>query len=260
MLKTAINGSIATISLDRPERYNAITVELMEALIEQAQLLSADDSVRAVVIRGEGKHFSVGADQKAGAPEGGSKPTLLARRRQTEVGQRLLQAIRAIRQPTICAVQGVATGGGACIAMACDFRIAADDARVGFGEVKLGMNLMWHAVPLCTALVGPARAKRLIMSGALFDADAVMRWGLVDEVCARENLDQRAQAWANEYAALPPVAVQMIKRSINAVSGALDDAIMHMDADQFLLVTASDDSREARKAFLEKRDAHYTGN
>ena len=261
-LSLAVTDGIATLTIDRADRYNAITVELMEDLIEQAGAIARNDEIRALVLRAEGKHFSVGADQKAGAPEGRSnaeKPTLLARRRQTEVGQNLLRALREIRQPTICAVQGVATGGGACIAMACDFRVAADNARLGFGEVKLGMNLMWHAVPLCTALVGPARAKRLIMSGALFPASEVEPWGLVDEVVPLEDLDAAAQRWAAEYAALPPVAVQMIKRSINAISGALDSAIMHMDADQFLLVTGSEDSKEARQAFLAKREPAFTG-
>lgn len=261
-LSVAVADGIATLTIDRSERYNAITVELMEDLIEQARALARDDEIRAVVLRAEGKHFSVGADQKAGAPEGqrsGEKPTLLARRRQTEVGQNLLRALRELRQPTICAVQGVATGGGACIAMACDFRVAADNARFGFGEVKLGMNLMWQAVPLCTALVGPARAKRLIMSGALFPAGDVEPWGLVDEVVPLDSLDTAAQRWAAEYAALPPVAVQMIKRSINAITGALDSAVMHMDADQFLLVTGSEDSKEARQAFLEKREPTFTG-
>lgn len=262
MLNVTIDGPIAMLTLARPERFNAITIELMEALIEQATNLSNDDSVRAVILAAEGKHFSVGADQKAGAPEGSrsEKPSLLARRRQTELGQRLLRALREIRQPTICAIQGVATGGGACIAMACDFRIADHSARLGFGEVKLGMNLMWQAVPLCTALIGPARAKRMIMTGALFPADEVAPWGLLDEVVAPEDLAKTVRGWAEEYAALPPVAVQMIKRSVNAVTGALDAAIMHMDADQFLLATGSEDSKEGRRAFLEKRPPVFTGN
>ncbi|MEM1436270.1 MAG: enoyl-CoA hydratase/isomerase family protein [Pseudomonadota bacterium] len=262
MLNCTIDGPIATLTLARSERYNAITVELMQALIDQAAALSDQDDVRAVILNAEGKHFSVGADQKSGAPEGAStgRPSLLARRRQTELGQRLMRALRELRQPTICAIQGVATGGGACIAMACDFRVADSTARLGFGEVKLGMNLMWQAVPLCTALIGPARAKRMIMTGALFPAAQVEPWGLLDEVVAPEDLAGAARRWADEYAALPPVAVQMIKRSINAVTGPLDAAIMHMDADQFLLATATQDSREGRKAFLEKRTPRFTGN
>lgn len=261
MLTLATDGPVATLTLDRADRYNAITVELMEALINAATELSHQDDVRAIILNARGKHFSVGADQKSGAPEGTAqtKPSLLARRRQAELGQRLLRALREIRQPTICAVQGVATGGGACLAMACDFRIADNSARFGFGEVRLGMNLMWQALPLCTALIGPARAKRMIMTGALFPAEQVERWGLVDELVAPDTLQSTAEAWAADYAALPPVAVQMIKRSVNAVTGALDAAVMHMDADQFLLATGSADSREGRQAFLDKRTPTFTG-
>ena len=182
------------------------------------------------------------------------------RRRAAELGGTLMRALQEIHQPTICAVKGVATGAGACIASACDFRLGAENARIGYGEVKLGINLMWNAAPVCVHLVGPARAKRMIMTGALFDAATLERWGFLDEVTALASLDARAEAWAQEYAALPPLAVQMIKRGINQISGALDRAIMHMDADQWLLASMSNDYREAVAAFFEKRKPTFTGD
>ncbi|MFX8648982.1 enoyl-CoA hydratase-related protein, partial [Acinetobacter baumannii] len=93
----------------------------------------------------------------------------------------------------------------------------ADSARLGYGEVKLGINLMWRALPICVHLVGPSRAKRLIMSGRLFDAETLLSWGMFDEVVAAAGLDAAAMAFAEEYAALPPISVQMIKRSIDHV-------------------------------------------
>jgi enoyl-CoA hydratase/carnithine racemase len=257
-LEVTRDGRIATLRLDRPDRGNALDVGLMEALLAAAEAISAEDEVRAVIVRGLGKHFSVGADLKA--PRPAERPSLLTRRRDTELGARLMRALKEIRQPTICAVQGVAHGGGACIATACDFRIAASNARMGYGEVRLGMPLMWHALPLCVRLVGPARAKQMIMSGKAFDAAVLHDWGYVDELVAPERLESRARAWAEEYAALPPVAVQMIKRSVNAVSAAMDAAIMHMDADQFLLATGSADYREGIAAFLEKREPDFRGD
>jgi len=251
-------GSIATIRLKRPDHYNALSRQLMAELVSVAERVSELDQIRAVVIRGLGRHFSVGADLKE--PRPADAPSLQTRRRSTELGARLLRALQEIRQPTVCAVQGVAHGGGACIATACDFRIAASDARFGYGEVKLGMPLMWHALPLCVALIGPARAKQMIMSGRTFDAPLLQQWGYVDEVVAAEELETRALAWAEEYAALPPIAVQMIKRSVNAVSSALDASIMHMDADQFLLATSSADYREGIAAFLEKRPPDFRGD
>ena len=255
-IDVSTNGAIATLWLDREDRYNAITVELMNALIDAAGAVSDDDRVRAVIVRGRGRHFSVGADLKAP----GTRQTLQARRRSTETGGRLMRALQEIRQPTICALHGAANGGGAYIASACDFRIAADTARLGYGEVRLGMPLMWHALPLCVRLVGPARAKRLVMSGDMVDAPTLADWGFVDEVVPESELADRATAWAERYAALPPLAVQMIKRSVNAISGAMDAALMHMDADQFLLATGTDDYREGVSAFLEKRPPVFKGD
>lgn len=254
------SDGVAVVTMDRAERRNAITQEMMEDLEALARGLADDEASRAVVFRAAGDDFSVGADLNQPRFSGGEQPSLLIRRRQLELGARLMHSLQEIHQPTVCAVQGIATGGGACIASACDFRVASDDARVGYGEVKIGINLMWNAVPVCLHLVGPSRAKQMIMTGRLFDAATLERWGWIDEVVPREQLDERARMWAQEYAALPPIAVQMIKRSINRMSGALDQAVMHMDADQWLLASQTEDFQEAVGAFFEKRKPTFTGN
>ncbi|MBL9097330.1 MAG: enoyl-CoA hydratase/isomerase family protein [Alphaproteobacteria bacterium] len=258
-IDVARDGHIATVTINRPEKRNAITNEMMEDIERIARDFAKDEQTRAIIVRAEGRDFSVGADLSQPRFQGDPQ-SMLIRRRQLQLGSLMMRALREIHQPTICAVQGVATGGAACIATACDFRIAAADARMGYGEVKMGINLMWNAVPVCVALIGPARAKRMIMSGKLFDAATLLGWGFLDEVVSRENLDATARTWAEEYAALPPIAVQMIKRSINQVSGALDQALMHMDADQWLLATHSEDFREAVGAFFEKRKPSFKGN
>ncbi len=259
LIRVERRGAIATVSLDRAERRNAVNVEMMRELIAIADGFQADEQTRAVIVRAEGGDFSVGADL-AGSPSTLAAASLLMRRRATDLGATLMKSLQAIPQPTICAVKGVATGAGACIASACDFRLAADTTRLGYGEVKLGINLMWGAAPLCVRLVGPARAKRMIMTGALFKAETLERWGYVDEVTDLASLDARALAWAEQYAALPPMAVQMIKRSINQIAGALDGAVMHMDGDQWLLATLSQDHREAVAAFFEKRPSDFKGD
>ena len=151
-------------------------------------------------------------------------------------------------------------GGGACIAAACDFRIADSTTRLGLGEVKVGMNLMWHAVPLFVEQLGLSRAKQLIMSGDLVEVSTLSKWGMVDEVCTPEDLRAATATWAAKYAALPPIAVQMIKRSINQYALALSDAVMHMDSDQWILAARSDDFRESVAAFVEKRKPNTTGH
>jgi enoyl-CoA hydratase/carnithine racemase len=252
-------GPVATVTIRRAERRNAITPALMRELIDVSRAFAADEQTRAVILRAEGGDFSVGADLAPQRDSSAKPPSLLMRRRGAELGATLMHAIQEIHQPTICAVQGIATGAGACIPSACDFRIGADDARVGYGEVKLGINLMWNALPLCVRLIGAARAKRMLMTGALFDAATLERWGFLDEIVPRAELDAAARRWADEYAALPPLAVQMIKRSVNQVAGALDRAVMHMDADQWLLASQSGDFREAVSAFFEKRKPTFTG-
>lgn len=253
-----VDGDVATISLNRPEVRNALNRQLMVDVIAIAETVSDREDIRAVVFAAEGADFSVGADLKEVS---GMEPTgsLLRARRDAELGRKMLVAIRNIHQPTICAVKGIATGGGACIAAACDFRLATQTARIGLGEVKMGMNLMWNAVPLFVELVGLSRAKRLIMSGDLFDAETLAAWGLIDELCRENDLTSLAEQWARKYADLPPVAVQMIKRSVNQYALALSEAVMHMDEDQWILAARSDDFKECVTAFVEKRPAKPTG-
>jgi enoyl-CoA hydratase/carnithine racemase len=229
--------------------------------LEQIAISLRDDAAsRVIILNAVGDNFSFGADLNVKREQPLSDVPLVERRRMTEQGARMMRAIQEIHQPTICALRGVATGGGACIATACDFRIGDDTCRVGYGEVRLGMNLMWQALPTCVHLVGPARAKRMVMTGKLFDAETLLEWGFLDEVVKPDVLGAAAEGWAAELAALPPVAVQMIKRSVNAISSALDSSIMHMDADQWLLATESEDFQEGLTAFAEKRPPSFTGN
>lgn len=251
-------GHIVTITLDRPEKRNALTPATLMQLKGMAEALADNLEARAVIIRAEGKDFSVGADI-GGMGAGAEPPPTVQVRRTAESGGRLMRAIREIHQPTICVIQGIATGGAACIATACDFRIGTPDARIGYGEVKLGINLMWHALPLAIQTVGLSRAKQMVMTGALFDAEAMHDWGFFDQIVAMEKRDDAALAMAETYAALPPVAVQMIKRSANAYAGALDQAIMHADTDQWLLGTRTADFKEGVGAFFEKRPPRFTG-
>jgi enoyl-CoA hydratase len=258
-IKVLVTEDIATITIDRGDARNALNRAAMSQLRDAAVAISDREDVRAVVITAVGPDFSVGADLKevSGMKSDGS---LLRARRDAELGQKLLTAIKDIHQPTICALRGVAMGGGACIAAACDFRIATSDARLGLGEVKVGMNLMWNALPLFIELVGLSRAKQLAMSGDLMTIQRLEDWGLIDEVCTSEELETTAMRWARQYADLPPVAVQMIKRSANQYALALSEATMHMDHDQWVLAARSDDFRESLSAFIEKRPAKTTGH
>jgi enoyl-CoA hydratase/carnithine racemase len=253
------DGHVATVTLDRPERLNALSLELMEEIRACAESFRGDAETRVVIFAGAGPHFSAGADLNDPARAALRDEPMLVRRRATHIGQRMIRSLLEIEQITIAAIHGACVGGAACIATALDVRIGAVGCFVSYPEIDLGMNLSWLGLPLCVRLIGPARAKRMVILGKREPAQTLAAWGFLDEVVEPDALLPRARELAGEYAAKPPMMAQMIKRSVNAISGALDQAVMHMDTDQFLLASTTGDHAEAIKAFHEKRPPVFEG-
>jgi enoyl-CoA hydratase/carnithine racemase len=258
-LDLARDGHVATVTLNRPEKLNALSLELMDEIRICAEAFRADAQTRAVIFAGAGPHFSAGADLNDPARAALREEPMLVRRRATHLGQRMIRALLEIEQITIAAIHGACVGGAACIATALDVRIGARGCFVSYPEIDLGMNLSWFGLPLCVRLVGPARAKRMVILGKREPAETLAAWGFLDDVVEPEALMARAREVAAEYASKPPMMAQMIKRSVNAISGALDQALMHMDTDQFLLAQTTGDHTEAVKAFREKRPPVFEG-
>jgi enoyl-CoA hydratase len=252
-------GAIAVVTLNRPDRMNALSLDLMEELIRVADEFQDDLETRVVVFTGSGKHFSAGADLADKRRAEAARAPLLERQRSANLGPRLTRRLQEIHQITIAAINGGALGGGAVIVSALDFRVAGESAFVAYPEINLGMSLSWLGLPLCVHLVGPARAKRLVILGQREGAETLRAWGFVDEVVPDAELMDRALAMAEAYAAKPPIAAQMIKRSVNAIASALDASVMHMDIDQLLLTHSSEDYAEAIRAFFEKREPTFRG-
>lgn len=259
-LKIEREGHVAVVALDRPERGNALSVQMMRELESAALGFREDFETRVVVLTGAGRDFSVGMDLKDPEQAASIAAPMLERQRRFHLGPRLIRALRGMDQITIAAVNGAAMGGGACIASALDLRVGSEDCRVGYPESSLAIPLSWVSLPLCVQLVGPARAKRWLVTGEKLDAVTLEKWGFLDEVVPPDALMEKARSTAAAYASRPPVAAQMIKRSVNALAGALDEAVMHMDSDQVLLAETSGDFREAVQAFLEKRDPDFKGS
>lgn len=247
---------VATVRFDRPERANAVSQVFLVELESVARSFRDDVETRCVVFTGNGKHFCSGADL---SERRDTAESILGRQRQLRAGERAMEALLAMDQVTIAAWNGAAMGGGACIATALDFRVAADNAFAQYPEVLLGMNLMWRSLPLTVRLVGTSRAMRLVAGGERVNAETMLAWGMVDEVVPAAELSATAQRWAEDYAGKPPIAVQMIKRSINAIAGMNDAALMHMDADQNLLTATTDDRGEAARSYLDKRRGDFSG-
>ena len=255
-LKVEKNGAIAVVTFHRPHKANALNPAHLEEIEHAALSFREDLQTRVVIFTGAGKHFSSGADLTEREPE----KNLLHRRRRARLGECCIRALTGMDQITIAAWNGAAMGGGACIATALDFRVGADDCFMSYPEINIGMNLMWQSLPLCVHLAGPARAKQLVISGERVYGPKLLTWGILDELVTPNELMAKAYEWANRYASKAPIAAQMIKRSVNAITSALDQSIMHMDFDQNIQTALTDDAKEATAAYLEGRGAVFHGN
>ncbi|MBU2515047.1 enoyl-CoA hydratase/isomerase family protein [bacterium] len=252
---------VTIVIFNTPERSNALSIEMMNEICDFSSRLNEDEQTRVVIFTGAGKHFCTGIDLtdelRAQHYETDSR---LMKIRHMKIGPEMIRRIHEIDQITIAAINGTALGGGACIASACDFRIGEQNCRVGYPEVNLAMNLSWVALPLLVHLVGPAKAKQMVILAKRETAKNLIKWGFLDEIIEDGKLLEKAKSMAQEYANQAPMAAQMVKRSVNAISSALDRAIMHMDSDQLLYSISGNDFQEGVQAFFEKRKPDFKGN
>jgi enoyl-CoA hydratase/carnithine racemase len=254
----ARDGAIATVTMDRGDGRNALSKQLILELTEAARSFADDLETQAVILTGEGA-FTAGADLKDPGLDRRRANGLLERRHMVRIGPELCAAWERIEQVTLCAIEKYCIGGGAALAVSCDFRIAAKGAHLRLPEIPLGMNMSWHAVPRLVALIGPSRTKQFVIFGEKMEAAQALAWGLVDEVCDDGGALAAARRWADKVARLPPNAVRMSKVSANAAATALNHAVTYMDADQYALATTGEDYKEAIRAFREKREPKFSG-
>ena len=246
-LEVKKRSDVTNVFLNRGDGNNALSEGLMLELTDFSTKIRKDTKTRVVTFGAQGKNFSVGFDLN----EAQSDQELLHRWKHN-VGRDLMQAILNIEQITICSIHGYCLGGAAVIASACDFRIAAKNTQVGYPEIDLGMNLTWLGLPLVVNLVGISRAKKMVIGGDFYGADALLDWEFVDEVFEDSKEEKCLDKWVQKYASKPPLAAQMIKRSVNELAMTLFKGISHTDYDQFLLTNYSEDQKKAVRKFLTK--------
>ena len=244
---------IATLTLNRPKAYNAMSPELLGELEEVFDRVEADSGVRCAILTGEGeKAFCAGADvdEMTGM-------TPLEARDFALRGQRLTRRMEQSDTPIIAAVNGFAFGGGCELALACDFRVAAESAVLGQPEVNLGILPGWGGTQRLTRLVSPGRAKEMILSGNSVTASEALDIGLVNHVYPLDQLGERTRELANSIASGPTWAVSSAKRLCNLALEADIDSGLQREADVFGLAFTTPDQREGMTAFVEKREANF---
>ena len=246
---------IAVITINRPQVLNALSRATLAELKQVIELLAGDDSVRVILLTGAGpKAFVAGADisELAQLDEA-------AGRAYAADGHVLTRSMERIGKPIIACINGFALGGGCELAMACTFRIAADTAKLGQPEVKLGIIAGFGGTQRLPRLVGRGTALKLLLSGAMISAAEALRIGLVDEVVSADQLMVRAEALAMEIAAQAPLAIE---RTILAVDSGLDlslDDGLAQESRHFGHCCSTADKAEGTAAFLAKRPAVWTG-
>lgn len=248
-----VGGRLATVRLQRPASRNAMSVALMRELTRAAQDLAERCDIDAVLLTGDDTCFSAGADLKDRAAWSDESLPLVERRTIAGLGWRLCQAWEDLPQITVVAIEGYAVGGGLALAVACDWRVIADDAFVSLPEIALGIPLTWGAIPRLSALVGPARAKRLTILCERIGAADALAMGLVDHVTPKGGALAKATDLAQQVLAMPAAAVRMSKATVNAVATTGHLAAAHMGLDQLMLAGGSAESRAARDAALKRR-------
>jgi enoyl-CoA hydratase len=238
-------GEIAVVSLARPESLNAFNDELVEELTEVGRSFHRDHAVNAVILTGRGNGFCAGFDLKQPPP-----PRDFAERRDVMHGGRhLCRAWEEMPQTTIAAIEGPAVGAGVAIAISCDWRVMAENAYLYVPEVKIGLTLQWQAIPRLVALVGPARAKRIVMLCEKMGAAQAFEWGLVEDIAPAGEAVGKAFELARAACTMPPVIMTMTKQAINATVNAHHHSTSYMDADVSMLVFDSDEALAAREQF-----------
>ena len=250
----AVADRVATVTVNRPEKLNALSELVIRELGEAIDEARRDPEIAGVILTGAGRAFVAGADISELDQHGAISAKLLSQR-----GQDVFRRFETSPKPTIAAVNGFALGGGCELAMSCHIRLASDAAKFGQPEVKLGLLPGYGGTQRLPRLVGKGRALQLLLTGETIDAQEAFRIGLVNRVLPAAELMSAARAMMRAILANGPLALACCIEVVNAGNDLpLLDALT-LEATAFGLLASTADKREGTRAFLEKRAAHFTG-
>src|SRR4051794_27358324 len=257
LVERSDHGAVRHLVLNRPEKRNALNGDTIRALGAEVEAAAADDSVRVVVVRGEGPLFSSGMDLN-------DLRSLSENPERTREGRRpILQIwnlLEEMPKPTICQIHGAALGGAFELALACDFRTMAEDAVAGIMEVRVGLLPDVGGCSRLPAVVGLGNAKELIMTGKIVDGREAHRSGFANRVAPADDLDTVTEALANELLASAPMAVGLAKRIMDASAKPALAVTLEQEVAAQETLAATDDFAEGTRAFFEKRDPEFAGH
>lgn len=254
-LQVEWRGPVAIVTIDRPDKLNALNRRTIEELHQAFDTFAGDDEVRAVVVTGAGdKAFVAGADISEIRDQ-----TPLQARGFSERGQQLMRRIETMRKPVIAAINGFALGGGLELALACHLRYAADGARLGLPEIKLGIIPGFGGTQRLARVAGKGRALEMMLAGEPVDAETAERHGIVQGVVFDGLVLDRATGFAQRLAKSAAHATSAILAATDRGPDMSLDAALAFETARFALCCATEDMREGTAAFLEKRKPEFTG-
>jgi 2-(1,2-epoxy-1,2-dihydrophenyl)acetyl-CoA isomerase len=246
---------IATITLNRPDKKNAMLIGMRDRIAAIAEEVNDDDNIRVVIFTGAGTDFCAGADVSEMA-KGGISGSLFKARHM----QKAIKGLGHIEKPMIGAIRGVAVGMGMSMALACDYVIATETLRMGAVQRKIGLCPDAGNVWFLNRLLGTARAKEMVYSARMVGAKEALEIGLVSKIVADDQLMPEALALARSFADAPTLALSMAKRMFDVASAMTLDQFMDFEGTTVPLIAQSEDFKEGTRSFIEKRPAKFTGN
>ncbi|MBE0414995.1 MAG: enoyl-CoA hydratase/isomerase family protein [Dehalococcoidia bacterium] len=252
-------GATTTVTLNRPAKLNAMNGQMLAEFDQLFTELRTDLETRFVIFTGAGRAFTSGADLRdlVVPTEGPVPPHARARLGQLG-GQDFIRSLESLEQITIAAVNGFALGAGLVLAMGCDFRIASENASFGIPETNVGLFFTWGCTPRLTRLIGPAKAKEMILTCDVIGAEEALAIGLVNKVVPRERLMEAAHELIDKIASRAPLAIRMTKKLVNAAAAPNFGDLYICEPELVERLFLSPDLTEGMRAFIEKRKPNFT--